>query len=269
MKYFAKYNITREDDVIFFPPGCMMYMWPDATSSYAKPGQWVTSYGAKYSGYLILPGKTADEQEWKELGKGLMRDGFLYSFINPAVEAITTDVTVLENTRMPGKYKLLSPFRYVSADSEDLIINAEDPDFVRIYEQNTGIGFTSGGEDWGKMWCYSFNSLYNFPTLDALIASGYEDINITLSDNTIWIPARAIVFYFPKISEVNYYDNEDAVDSYIILPDPSSVESLVDDGAAEVEYYTLQGVRVTAPVPGDLVIERRGSVARKIIYNNR
>lgn len=46
---------------------------------------------------------------------------------------------------------------------------------------------------------------------------------------------------------------------------PTSVESVVDDGA-EPEYYNLQGVRIANPQRGSIVIERRGNSVRKVIF---
>lgn len=39
----------------------------------------------------------------------------------------------------------------------------------------------------------------------------------------------------------------------------------VEDASAAPVYYTLQGVKVANPAPGQMVIERRGSAARKIV----
>lgn len=265
LTYFSKYNITKEGDVISFPAGCVLYMWPNATSPFAAPGEWVMSYNSKNAGYLILPGEQAETEQWEELGMGEMCDGFLYSFINPAVDSITTGVMIMTDTRKPGMYKIVKPFGYVSSESEDLVIDATDPDFVRIYDQSTGISVKSGGEDWGKMWCYSFSSLFNFPTLDALKANGYGHLNIFMKDGVIYIPPQSIVFYFPSISELEYYNNEQAVDSYISLPGAASVTRPMTEDAVP-EYYTPQGVRVNNPQRGALLIERLGNECRKIVY---
>lgn len=265
LAYFSRYNITREGDVITFPAGCVMYMWPNATSPFAGPGEWVISYNAKNSGYLILPGEQAGTEQWEELGLGEMCDGFLASFLNPSLDSVTCNVLIYADTRKPGMYKLESPFKYITAECYDLIIDATIPDFVRIHDQNTGIPVSSGGEDWGKMWCYSFSSLYNFPTLDALEANGYGHLNITMKDDIIRIPPQSIVFYFPAISQLEYYNNEQAIDSYISLPGAASVASPVTEDASP-EYFTLQGVRVSNPQPGTLLIERRGAECRKIIF---
>lgn len=267
LTYFKQYNITKDGDMITFPAGCVMYMWPDAKSPYALPGEWVSAYMPKYSGYLILPGQSADTPEWQSLGLGEMYDGFLYSFINPAVDAITTNVEVMENTRKPGLYMLTTPFKYVSVNSMDIVIDATNPDFVRFYEQDTGIGVLANGEDWGNMWLYSFSALSSFPTLDAFEAMGYGDLNITLKDNVVNIPAKAIVFFFPKISEIEYYNNDQALDSYIKFPGAMGVEEInrADSGEAPAEYYNLQGVRVENPAPGQLVIRRQGNNVTKMI----
>ena len=45
----------------------------------------------------------------------------------------------------------------------------------------------------------------------------------------------------------------------------NAVDSIMD-GEAEAEYYTLQGIRVNNPQPGELLIVRQGSKSRKIIF---
>lgn len=266
MTYFSKYNISREGDAIKFPAGCAMYMWPNATSPYALPGEWTAAYFAKNAGYLILPGKEAETEQWVELGKGELFDGFFYSFINPAVEAITLEVTIMENSRKPGQYKVVNPFRFVSAESNDMMIDATDPDFVRIFEQSSGISAKSQGEDVGEIWYYSFSSLANFPTRDALVASGYGHLNITLADGIIDIPAQSIVYFLPEINKLEYYNNDYAVPSYIKLPKAASSAPILESGNADAEYFNLQGIRVPQPQKGQLLIERRGSKCRKIIF---
>lgn len=54
----------------------------------------------------------------------------------------------------------------------------------------------------------------------------------------------------------------------VVFPNaPAGVETIsIDNDPAE--YYNLQGIRVTAPVKGDVVIERTAGKAHKIIVNN-
>ena len=50
--------------------------------------------------------------------------------------------------------------------------------------------------------------------------------------------------------------------------DQSGIDSIVTDSADEnapVEYYNLQGIRLSEPVAGQIVIRRQGSKVSKIV----
>ena len=66
-----------------------------------------------------------------------------------------------------------------------------------------------------------------------------------------------------------YYACNDATNlSYITFPTFSGINNIIADDNkvnAPVEYYNLQGMRIAAPVEGQLVIKRQGSKVEKLI----
>ena len=101
-----------------------------------------------YNGRLTLPAGGA----WKSLGKGTYVDGWVTpgiyapaSYTDPAPYAY--EVEVMESTATPGIYKIVNPyttaeFPFLDKNAAnaacDIIIDATDPDFVRIDAQNSG-----------------------------------------------------------------------------------------------------------------------------------
>lgn len=47
----------------------------------------------------------------------------------------------------------------------------------------------------------------------------------------------------------------------------SALDSISADAAGEVEYYSLQGIRILNPQEGEIVIEKRGSSIRKTVFS--
>ena len=55
-------------------------------------------------------------------------------------------------------------------------------------------------------------------------------------------------------------------DVYVTVKSLAGVDNITADSNVAPVYYNLQGVRIGRPVKGDIVIERRGNVVRKIVY---
>lgn len=57
-----------------------------------------------------------------------------------------------------------------------------------------------------------------------------------------------------------------AVCAVTVLP-RSGIESVSCDSNSTSEYYNLQGIRIANPEDGQIVIERKEGVMRKVIFN--
>lgn len=111
------------------------------------------------------------------------------------------------------------------------------------------------------------NNRYLIPVIESI----YTDVPFMSSGDTrtleipVSFPDAEIgkpYYVYSQYSDGSGYSN---LGQTIFVVGGSGVDTLEEDDAADVEYLNLQGVRVNAPQPGDVVIERRGSKARKIV----
>ncbi len=71
---------------------------------------------------------------------------------------------------------------------------------------------------------------------------------------------------------ISYYvENKDGQESEVkslVVKNttPTSVVEILQVDRQEAEYYNLQGVRISVPAKGDIVIEKKGTEVRKIVY---
>lgn len=242
MEDFGDLNIYMSDGVIYMPAGSGMFMWPDAESGYAEPGEWVMT-DEVYAGYLALPGHSYVD-EWEPVGTGRMFDGFVCTFVADAAP-VEKDVEISKNINKPGVYRLTAPFADLWSASRDLIIDASDAGFVKIMTQSTGIPL----QTYGTMYVLSLSS-NNYDSLEDFLYDYTEDCNISQTGNRIDIPAKAMRMYFPDYSMSKIFVNDYAVGSYVLLPGSDGVESILPSSSATPEYYNLQGVRVVQPEQG-------------------
>lgn len=249
------------DGVIKFSQNCMAVMYPEGTGDEGvEPGTW-TYANMEYEGYIILPGATFND-EWESMGMGRFLEGFLEPVFYNEYVPVEKEVEIMKNTRVEGVYKVNKA--YDSPTSQDLVIDARQPDFVRVEEQNTGVNSSNG-------WIYVLSVSTNGPFTDyegmVEYNPDYADRNITMDENGIYFPKDSMLLYFPMTGDLSAYTIPNAVDSYVLFPGASGIGSIANESeTAPAEYYNLQGMRLTSPEAGQLVIVREGSKTRKMIY---
>ena len=241
-----------EEGYIKFTRNCFGVMYPDGVTNPA--GTWMPTMG-DYSGYLVLPGGTA-AHEWDYLGTGQMLDGFVWTVFEeePPQEK---DVEVYEFAEAPYIYKIVGAFTDTYEGAADLIIDATDPNWVRITQFDTRIKTASG-----QLHILSV-SANGYESYEHMVAfTDHDKHNITLKDNYIDIPAQSIYLMFPDVNNAEVVVNNLALPSYIKLPGYTGVENVsVDDSAPA--YFNIMGQPVKNPAAGQIVIERRGSKTTK------
>lgn len=254
----APCNITMADGMITFPVNCFGVMYPDGVNE--TPGQWSPTMGS-YSGYLVLPGGTFKD-EWSAMGVGRMLDGFVWTLFEDETPE-EKEVEVFRHNEVDGIYKIKGAFTDSDPKAADLVIDARNPDWVRIEKFDTRIKTV----DFGNLYILSV-SANGYMDYEDMVSYDPEfaDRNITLKDNVIDIPKMAVYAYFPETGDFSVMVNGRSLPSYIALPPSTEVEGIVTDMAeGEMEYYDLQGMRVQNPVAGHLVIVRRGDKVGKMI----
>lgn len=254
-------NATMANNMITFPKNCLSVMWPNCDPYYgpSEPGVWTISNG-EYPGYLVLPGAEGP-QEWESIGMGKMLEGFLWPVFEPAGSVpVEKEVEILESKTTPGMYKIVKPFIETSPNGRDLLINATDPDFVKIPLQNTGVKSENG-------YTYILSlSATGYLSYEEMIAENpaYADRNITLKDGVMTMPRSSVLLNFPEYNN-SIYDHQFQVDSYIKFPEANGIGSIDGTVDAPVEYFNLQGIRLDNPAPGQVVIIRQGNKVSKSI----
>lgn len=265
----ADINITLKDNVITIPEGAVCLNWPNAPddSSYeTDPAKWY-SYG-KNNGVVVLPGGEYVDP-WGEAVDATMVETILGpTFGNTNTAPYTIQIQKNSET---GVYRLISPWRQLYTDlglgsstAPNLDIDASDPTNLIIPLQATGLGSKTDGAY--KYMSKSYYDLVNEQETD-------DALKITLTDNgdgtsTISFPYRSGFIYAQTSGGTYYASNYADVLSYVTFPTFSGINEVkadIDNSNAPVEYYNLQGMRIAAPVEGQLVIKRQGSKVEKLI----
>lgn len=265
----ADINITLKDNVITIPEGAVCLNWPNAPddSSYeTDPAKWY-SYG-KNNGVVVLPGGEYVDP-WGEAVDATMVETILGpTFGNTNTAPYTIQIQKNSET---GVYRLISPWRQLYTDlglgsstAPNLDIDASDPTNLIIPLQATGLGGKTDGAY--KYMSKSYYDLVNEQETD-------DALKITLTDNgdgtsTISFPYRSGFIYAQTSGGTYYASNYADVLSYVTFPTFSGINEVkadIDNSNAPVEYFNLQGMRIAAPVEGQLVIKRQGSKVEKLI----
>ena len=265
----ADINITLKDNVITIPEGAVCLNWPNAPddSSYkTDPAKWY-SYGEN-EGVVVLPGGEYVDP-WGEAVDATMVETILGpTFGNTNTAPYTIQIQKNSET---GVYRLISPWRQLYTDlglgsstAPNLDIDASDPTNLIIPLQATGLGGKTDGA-YGYMSTSYYDLVNEQETDDAL--------KITLTDNgdgtsTISFPYRSGFIYAQTSGGTYYASNYADVLSYVTFPTFSGINEVkadIENSNAPVEYFNLQGMRIAAPVEGQLVIKRQGSKVEKLI----
>jgi len=247
------------DDVIYFPAGNIAYRFPDSDPDYGLD-KWMRS-NRIWRGYLALEGAEPGQQPeyWQSIGTGKFFDGMVETYLNYSYEPEYREVEVEEFKSIPGIYRLHRPWGHIWPVCGDLLIDVSDPEYGRVPLINTGL--TS---DMGVLWIVSYT--YNYDKETMMSSLPEKVISFDAAKGLVTFPKASIVFNFPDSDyPTSFYDNNLSEESYFYLPGFSGIDRVSADGSADapVEYYNLQGIRVSEPAKGQLLIRRQGDKVTK------
>lgn len=252
-------NITMsENGMITFPMNCFGVMYPYGVDE--TPNVWVPTMG-NYSGYLVLPGGEF-EDEWESMGTGQMLEGMVWTVFEDAAP-VEKDVEIFKHKETEGIYKIAGAFTDSYEEAADLVIDARDPEWVRIEKFDTRIN-----TEYGHLYILSV-SANNYASYDDMVSfdPDFANRNITLKDNYLDIPAKSVYLHFPEYDSMSVQVNDRSVPCYVKFPGYSTSAMTVGSDEAEAEYYNLMGMRIQKPAAGQIVIERRGDkVSKKVMH---
>jgi len=167
---------------------------------------------------------------WKSLGVGVYTDDFVVSSYTQAGESYTYQVEVEESTETPGIYRIKNAYATVAAafgetgGTKDIVINAEDPNFVYITEQKTGLDL-----GYGEISIVSYAGYYiDRYGVDA-VKGAYPEWGGTLADGVITLPLVTVTKQDQSTIDVSGFIYDDAYyyagtngDFKLVLPSASA-----------------------------------------------
>lgn len=205
-------------------------------------------------------------KNWVKMsGKATLTDylvaGYFTTYTN---ELLVCDIE--QHATKSGYYRLVNPYttdwKYNTDNKHSdvehdhyLYINAIDPD--KVYIEESLLGLDLGDGDMAVIGL-AHNSIKNGATPNS---SWYGK----LANNKATFPARSIAIserYYNN--RTWYYTNTSGNLALTIPQQQNAVDGIAVDGENQAPvYYNLQGVRVDNPVPGQLMIVRRGDITTK------
>lgn len=217
-----------------------------------------------------------DEMDkWKSIGTGKFSEDAVLG-LGGAWDVKEIDVEIQENIEKPGYYRLVNPYKDFPTHWTDLAythgehnhylyLDASKPKQVMLVQQPTGIYVDDNLQD-----AYLTSMAYEMKRAGKLQPE-YTPYLGKLEDGKITFPEGSIGIRLPEYTKVLsedliYWVNNNGLFT-VTLP-VSGVEAVgVDAGDTEAaEYFTIQGVRVSEPADGELVIVRRAGKASKEMF---
>lgn len=218
-----------------------------------------------------------NDDQWTTLeGKAIYTDDFLASIYNSHEVTAPHEVTIQENNTTPGYYRLVNPYAapYEFAERNDatcthnhyMYINASDPEKVYIEESPIGVDYGDGAM---AVMSIGYAYMLDETPAEEIPAEAWG----TLKDDAITFPTESLLFRELKYNNgawstangiKNTREGVFKVDlSKVKTSGLGSIEAV--DNNAPVEYFNLQGQRVSNPAAGQLMIKRQGTKVSKVV----
>lgn len=201
------------------------------------------------------------DPDWDDAGEAVFADGILTQTYSTSEEVATTTCTVQINVQDHNLIRLKNAFSSYGSKTS-LTLDLTDRQNIGIPYQNIGVVDNVDG----NTYVVSSSVL------------GDNSAPITMDGNVITIPSSACKLRWPEaLADSQYgtvadqYYSTGTLTSTITLPDEvvGIRDIFTDDSTsgndAPVEYFNLQGMKVTNPVGGQIYIVRQGTNTTKKI----
>ena len=216
-----------------------------------------------------------ETEKWKSLGVAkFSEDAVLGLGGDWSIKEL--DVEIQENIEKPGYYRLVNPYKDFPVNWPDLAythddhnhylyLDASKPNQIMIEPQPTGIYVDDKLKD-----SYLTSMAYEMKRAGKLQPEYMKYLG-KLEDGKISFPMGSLGIRLPEYTKVLdediiYWVNNNGM--FTVKFPVSGVETLEYDSDfnAQTEYYTLQGVKVSEPADGDLIIVRRAGKTSKKVF---
>lgn len=227
-------------------------------------------YFLTYQNSLVTP-EEPEPENWVSLGNGSFIENILYPNFNQKAEnKQAAEVEVLTDELHPGRYKVLNPLKTLytalnfSGTSPEMVFDATDPANVVIEMTSTGI--SSG--DLGLVVYLSQSKYYQLTDgIEATPAANRVTLTRENGTSTLTIPYRGTFYMGMSDASNSLYYGSLFVSTLTFKEEDSNAgvgNITVSEGEGAVEYYNLQGVRLSEPTTG-VVIRVQGGKASKVL----
>ena len=220
----------------------------------------IISKSAGYAGIYDMYG--AEKINWTEMENGQFKENLIYGLFEGEENTTFVDVRVLEHPEKPGLFKVKDPYQVFYKKngwgaSPDLLIDAADPEYIMIEMQSFGITSLTG-----SMYYLLSQSWYSYVIGEPMDA----DFAITMDEDevgncTITMPLKST---FVLDEDQLYFGS--MFESVLKFKRPGAgVKDMVVDSDSAPRYFNLQGVEVSNPERGSMVIKVQGNKATKML----
>lgn len=221
-----------------------------------------------------------DDDDWITDGQGQYTEGLVHH-IYTDITSSTYAVTVQHHKDAPGYYRLVNPYHDESGWNKPqwapghsdhnhnhyLFIDATDPDGVVL--ECTPLGLTidnSVGE--ARVTSEAHERIkYEGATLADVKQLGLTG-KLDKRSGTITFPAKKLWYSEAGYNNGQWYTTNKTGNFALTLPSTQGIEVLDADAdcLAPVEYFNLQGQKVSTPAPGQMLIRRQGTRTEKVTF---
>ncbi len=160
---------------------------------------------AKTAKAPVATAENYESETWTSLGAGKYISTAIADCYGGSTDLV--DVEIFEAQGKKGLYKVVGVWPDILNGGGTIYIDATDPDFVLIKDQDTGIVDKVDGET--HIASYTSVLVSNGYTKEKILAE-LADINITLKDNVITIPEGAVCLNWPNAPDDSSYKTDPA-----------------------------------------------------------
>lgn len=207
--------------------------------------------------------------DWTDLGMYEFKESFISTMAG--VETEPEQVQVYEHPDYPGYYRIMAPWKKIYDSEQNLEVYLTDPEYGIIPFMNTKVHHEVEDSDVkivSMSYVYAYMTKENLDKEAFLAKYGARNIYYDADAKKIIFPENCIAYNLPDSSKPNLlFIMEKSFAGYLDLSgDGAAIDNVAvdSDDNAPVEYYNLQGVKISNPEAGQVVIRRQGSKSSKV-----
>ena len=233
-----------------------------------------------------------EDANWEPVGNATLMDGWVIPAFGQDQSQYMYEVPLQQNTLQPTVYRLVDPYHLGMVESLNtssrkgyIVFDVADPDHVVFLKSNAGFAYPQSGI--ATFYCYNMLGYYMellagqftqeeiikmlegeipFTTFkDGIVSLGsiVDSQGVTVYDANFGYQGDPDGGYWWTDRNTGKTDNMTAA---IYFPGVTSGISGIETGIEEPVYYNLQGMKVTNPRRGEILVKRIGDKSVKVVF---